>query len=555
MSHSDAQPQGGVAYRADLQRRGAERGTPDGGLRLLIIEDDLVDQKAIARALKKSSLHVACTNVTDVASGLAAVANEQFDCVLLDWNLPDGSGAEFLSQILQVAPTLPVIVLTGTTDEAATEEALAQGAQDYLTKGDLTPNTLARSIRYAMERKRSEQLRARLVQVERLSSISQLAAGVAHEINNPAGWITANIDMLYDLARETPTEGYDEERRAEVVELLEECRAGIDRISDIVRALRVYAEASTTSIERLSLNEAVEQAIRLTRNQIQRVAMCEADLDRSLPRIEGDRSALTQALIHALINAAEAIEAAGRSDAHAHTVFVSTYRVDGFAAVCIEDTGAGLPDDLTRSVFEPFFSTRGERGSGMGLAVVQDVIAQHNGSVRFLPEREGRGARLEIRLPLVEEADSAQVTPLTVEDGGFGVPTVEIGFESTAEYEPSLHLLVVNDEPTAQKQLRVALDDDAIAYKLVTSASAVMSLLHEPFDAVIVNLARIQTMAVPLLDVIERRAPLLLDRVHICHSERLSARTRQQVLRYGAHLTDGDFTEELFTEILADVDV
>lgn len=219
----------------------------DRHFKILIIDDDEVDRMMVSRALSKGIGSVDLVETSSGAEGLAAAA-QGFDCIFLDYQLPDGDGLSVLTRLRAAGIDSPVVVLTGRGDERLAVEIMKAGASDYQPKSSVTGEGLARTVQHAtriyeaeQERKRAEreqkilieklqEAQHQLLQSEKLASIGQLAAGVAHEINNPVGYINANLGALQQYVTDL----------FRLIEAYEQCElklAGHEALNDI-RALK-----------------------------------------------------------------------------------------------------------------------------------------------------------------------------------------------------------------------------------------------------------------------------------------------------------------------------
>lgn len=250
-------------------------------------------------------------------------------------------------------------------------------------------DTVARQIGVFVESVEAEQRRARmesqLRHADRLASIGQLAAGVAHELNEPLG----NILGFAQLALKNP-------------DLPAQVRRDLERIGEaslhgreIIRKLLVFARQAPACKQRTSLNAVVDEAMFLLE------AGCEnpgirfvRNLAQDLPAIEADPVQVRQVVTNLVINAIQAIPASG-------TITVRTAAEDGgLVALYVEDTGTGMTPEVARHVFDPFFTTKDVgSGTGLGLSVVQGIVAGHGGTIDF-DTRPGGGTRFRVRLPV-----------------------------------------------------------------------------------------------------------------------------------------------------------
>jgi signal transduction histidine kinase len=240
-----------------------------------------------------------------------------------------------------------------------------------------------------------EQAQQQLYESARLRAIGQLAAGVAHEINNPVGFISSNLrvaaDYLDEIAR-TPGAGALAGLLADFRSLVEESAAGAARIAAIVGDLKTFSNIDRAGFTRLSVNQLVEAACNLLQAEHGGLVTLERDFGE-LPLLSGEPARLSQALYNVLDNAVRAIAPGGR-------IQVATRVVDRQVQVAVRDDGCGIPAAVLPRIFDPFFSTRGVGGGiGLGLTVARDVLRAHEGEVR-VDSDEGRGTCVTLCLPV-----------------------------------------------------------------------------------------------------------------------------------------------------------
>ena len=338
---------------------------------ILLVEDSSGDALWIARQLRAATdrIYELC-HVELMQDAVAKLADPTIDVVLLDLHLPDSSGLETVERAAASAPNRPIVVLTGLDDADLAAKTLRGGAQDYLIKGQFDTDTLVRSMRYAIERKRTEELRNKLFHADRLAAIGQLAAGVAHEINNPADFILSNLSLMGEyidslettltgLLRSESAELLPDAKRAlaavfqkrdtmtdlaELKDMIRDNSAGMERIRSIVGDLRTFSRIERDEVEPLDINEIVNVACNLAKTHVRHRALLVKDL-QPVPEIVGDRAKLSQALVNLLVNAAQSIEegAADRNE-----VRVTTRLVGDRISIIIEDTGCGISEKHQR---------------------------------------------------------------------------------------------------------------------------------------------------------------------------------------------------------------
>ena len=277
---------------------------------------------------------------------------------------------------------------------------------------EATNRVAAGNLEYRLEVRRNDELgllgrsfndmtrrlvaaQSQIYQSDRLASIGRLAAGVAHEINNPLTGVLGHSSFLHKRAPAGSEERQDLET---IVNETKRCR-------EIVRGLLDFARQAPMSRTTVDVSEVVKRALWIADYQLRakRVKVTPALRD-DLPTLNADGNQLTQVLINLLVNAADAIGPGGGE------VYVATELVEGETEeegaaieVKVSDSGGGISEDNLGRVFEPFFTTKGAQGTGLGLAVAWGIVQEHGGSIR-VDSRLGRGTTFTIRLPLERPA-------------------------------------------------------------------------------------------------------------------------------------------------------
>ena len=228
----------------------------------------------------------------------------------------------------------------------------------------------------------SEQRRAaseqRRAASERLAMVGQLAAGVAHEINSPLGYLRSNLRWLDEEAaqvREDP----------ESKEVLADAVAGVNRIAQIVSDLNAFSRNAPDAMERCEARQVVEEALRLASLRLNRGAAVSLNVEPALPHIAVPRRRLVQALVNLLVNAADAVERAGAD----RWVRVEVRRDGEMVRFEVEDSGPGLTEEAKARLFEPFFTTKGSKGTGLGLAISRENVERCGGTLEAASGRAG----------------------------------------------------------------------------------------------------------------------------------------------------------------------
>jgi len=235
-----------------------------------------------------------------------------------------------------------------------------------------------------------KQANERAIAQEKLSSLGVMAAGVAHEINNPMSFVTSNVSSLYKELGRQPS--LPEPLREYVDEVLPETLDGIKRVNAIVADLRRFARGDPEAYSEYDLNAEAQAALRLAHGQL---SHCQVEVALGEPgTLMGRPGQIVQVLVNLLTNAGHATAPGGK-------VRLSTHREGEGARVEIRDTGTGLTPEVRRNLFQPFFTTKSPgEGMGLGLAVAHGIISSHGGRIE-VESQPGQGACFTVHLPRV----------------------------------------------------------------------------------------------------------------------------------------------------------
>ena len=419
--------------------------------RILIVDDEQAVRKLFASYLGENYSY---ETAADAQDALEALERNQFALVLTDVHMPGLGGIELLRKIVDLYPETVVIIVSGVNRTQRVTDAIRVGAFDYLIKPlelevlslaverALSHRTLLRnSRRYKrdLEKRNSElaqqkahlvRLQAQMIHAEKMASLGLLAAGVAHELNNPAGFIYSNIDVLrlyverlerclfaYDrielpandaarMARLKDEIEYGQVMR-ELGAVLSDCSLGAERIKDVVQNLRLFSRLDEADVKEIDIHEGIEATVRLLAHYFKsgRIGL-ERDFGE-LPVVNCYAAQLNQVWMNLLMNAVQAI---GDGDGR---VRISTRYEDNIVRVVITDSGGGISHDHLKSIFDPFFTTKpvGE-GTGLGLAIVHGIVRQHGGDIT-VETVAGEGTTFTVNLPIdIETASDAEVEDL-----------------------------------------------------------------------------------------------------------------------------------------------
>jgi two-component system NtrC family sensor kinase len=286
----------------------------------------------------------------------------------------------------------------------------------------LHDNTIIRQFTSELEKANAnlKATQAKIVQQEKMASIGQLAAGVAHEINNPMGFISSNLgtlgkylerldgfmqaqsELLEMVTDDGSSAGIREKRKALKIDyilddskdLIKESLDGAERVRTIVQNLKSFSRVDEAECKMADINECILSTINIVWNELKYKASLVKELE-DIPPTRCHPQQINQVIMNLLVNAAHAIEAQGE-------ITVRTWHENGFISVSVKDTGCGMTPEVMNRIFEPFYTTKEVgKGTGLGLSITYDIIKGHNGEI-CVESEPGRGTVFTVSLPIVE---------------------------------------------------------------------------------------------------------------------------------------------------------
>ncbi|QDU73628.1 Sensor protein ZraS [Bremerella volcania] len=400
-------------------------------MRVLVAEDGMMMRRILVRALEGWKYEV--TEVENGAQAWEAFEAEPFRMVLTDWVMPEMDGLDLIRRIRSA--NLPfyvyIILLTAKSEKEDLVVGMEAGADDFLVK-PVDHNELRVRLREGerivrLEQELAEQNRqlretqAALVQSEKLASLGQMAAGMAHEINNPIALVANNLAVLkrdvssalelLDMYRSIHEKiaQIDPELAKKAAELEEECDyqwirdespelfnrslTGLQRVRDIVQNLRSFARLDEAELDHMDVNAALFAVSQVLHHEIE-ARQIELIVDPGdVPSILCEPVKIQQVLHHLLLNAIQASDVGGK-------VTLSSSRCDEGVQIDVQDYGCGMSGSDLAHIFEPFFTTRAVgSGQGLGLAVSYGIVRDHGGSIQVRSQL-GRGTTFSVQLPV-----------------------------------------------------------------------------------------------------------------------------------------------------------
>jgi two-component system NtrC family sensor kinase len=416
--------------------------------RILIVDDEIGLREMFAEYLRES---YECKTAASAEEALNDLAERPYALVISDMMMPGRNGVELLRAIISRYQETAVIMVSGVDRPQRVLDALRIGAADYLIK-PCELDVLTLSVERALERRslqrtartyknnlesqnielanrkaELERLQAQLIHTEKMASLGQLSAGVAHELNNPAGFVYGNMDLLqgylaelvklfaaYDgvvlppeaalLVGSLKTEIGYEGLMSDLNSIISDCREGAQRICDVVKNLRLFSRLDEAELKSININEGIDSTIRLLSSYYSSSRIVLRREYTDLPPVNCYAGQLNQVWMNLLVNAAQAVVDQGE-------VRIATKLDGNSVTVAVSDTGCGIPEDKLSRIFDPFFTTKpvGE-GTGLGLSTSYGIVERHGGTIA-VDSQVGRGTTFTVRIPIQVNETAGNLEP------------------------------------------------------------------------------------------------------------------------------------------------
>ena len=368
----------------------------DSSTHVLLIEDNPGDADLVRLRLVEANADLKVRSTNRLAAGLAAIDQQPPSVVLLDLNLPDSHGADTFRQVLEHAPGVAVVVLSGQDDEELAAKAVHQGVQDYLIKGSFTSKQLARAMRYAVERQ-ALITSLDMSRKQQLQFKDEFLSHVSHELRTPLTSIHQFVTILLDgLAG--PMLQDQREHLQTILKSANQLRA---MIGDLLEATRAESGKLRIEVRCISVGDVLEQAVSMLRaTAAEKHIAIHWTADARMPFLTADPERVLQILINLLDNSLKFTSEDGSI-----TVKAGLLNTDPeFAYISVIDNGRGISPEGRPLVFERLYQDpnavhESRRGLGLGLCIVQELVRLHGGKI-WLESKLGEGSVFTFTLPV-----------------------------------------------------------------------------------------------------------------------------------------------------------
>ena len=366
-----------------------EAGKSPSGLleprdRILLVEDFEDTVKIIKRLLERTGFQV--ETALTISEAREKMESMIPDAIILDINLPDGSGLDFLQDLRRIHQDTPVIMLTAYTELENAVRSLQQGVDDFIPK-PFENSYLIHSIVKAVEKRR---LKERLRNSEKFRALGEMAAGVAHDFNNLLHSMATHIYLL------TKKVGED----SESLEHISALKTAVDDATEIVKRLNSMGKSDESDLRITDLAALINDTLVMTKpkwyhrpRQNGRKIDLNVSVDRDI-YVRVNPSEIREVFTNLIYNAVDAMPTGGM-------LSIEAVRKADRVSCIFRDSGIGISPDIMNRIFDPFFTTKGS-GSGLGLSISYAIIEKHGGELS-VKSKPGEGTAFYITLPVLDE--------------------------------------------------------------------------------------------------------------------------------------------------------
>lgn len=449
--------------------------------KILIVDDDTVVATSVKAVLSRREYDITVTD--DAMEGVELLHQKIFDLAILDVMMPVMSGFEIMESVKDLGLDTLFIIMTGDTSMDSAIKAIRKGASDYIRK-PFDADELMIRVENAIRQKKSKdekrliqsekkQLEMQLRQSQKMEAIGTLAGGMAHDFNNTLGIIIGNTELAI---RTTPKDSPNRQYLNNIITA--SCRA-----EEMVSRLLSFSRITDAVKKPIDLISSVDESLKLLRSSLP----SNIEIKKNFPDyplvIMGDPTQLNQVMINLCTNSAHAMNGSGgKLDISITTREIGLNPLTSFnglphgnyAAITVSDTGHGIPEDIVKRVFDPYFTTKETgKGTGMGLAVVHGIVKNHGGGIK-VQSKVNEGTVFTVYFPVIDAVVESK-------------PSVDIECLPGGKE----NILLVDDEYMIADTMKIMMEQLGYKVKAFTESSRALEVFESnpgAFDLVITDM-------------------------------------------------------------------
>jgi two-component system, cell cycle sensor histidine kinase and response regulator CckA len=376
---------------------------------------------------------------------------------------------------------------------------------------------------------------ARIAMADRMLSIGTLAAGVAHELNNPLAWISANLELLSAELPNLRPISHSRLTDTTLHCLVTDAREGVARVNAIVRDLRSLSRPDEQKQGPVDVLQVLASSLKMTHNETRHRARVVQDHASDLPLVDGDASRLGQVFVNLLLNGAQAI-AEGHADENEIRIRTSTTPDGKRVRIDISDTGAGIPSPIIARIFDPFFTTKAPgAGIGLGLAISHQIVNSMGGEIR-VESHAGTGSTFSVFLRIASTA------------------AVNLPRAKSPSSVATRRILLVDDEAAVGRSLQMLLAPETEVVPVICAEDALAQLVTgESFDAILCDLMMPRSSGMQFYEQIASDAPQYMNRIIFMTGGAFTPQARDFLSKLQRPHLEKPFSEQELREAIASV--
>lgn len=371
-----------------LSEQSQSSNSPETLRHVLVVDDENGPRQAL-RMLLKEEYEVELSS--SVAEALEILKEKPFGLIITDLRMPEQTGVDLLREAKRINPDVQVIIFTGYGQLETAMKAVEYGAYAYIEK-PFDNETMLEMVHAAHEKYRGECERRAFEQLaleaSRFETLGRLVSGMMHDMGTPLTVLSSHIELLMM-----------DPDRGDLLKRLETMKSQVQYCSEMARSTMNYLRNDSGQLKHVSINDVMSSCLQVAAPLLRenRVQLNE-ELSEDTPLVNCDMVLMRQALMNLITNACQAMQGLEEKG----ELYVTSWSEEGMACIAVEDSGSGIPEELRENVFETFFSTKGQSGTGLGLGVVRNVMRRFNGTASIENGKHGNGACFVLRMPAAE---------------------------------------------------------------------------------------------------------------------------------------------------------